>query len=91
MDITPSLPDLTNDGTRRASLFTIFHNGSLQAAMPLSQLTVMEMCDYYSWLKEQVPTPWNAAWITAIEQELEYRASRHAYETQTQGHTDRLG
>jgi len=92
MDLTPTFPDMDTDEARRESWFTVsaFHVQPRQV-IRLATMTVSEICDHYGRLKDQVPSAWNAARITAFEQEPEYRASRHAYETQTQGRTDRIG
>jgi hypothetical protein len=92
MDLEPFFPDLTNDETRRTSWFTLTRlDHQPRECTPLRDMSVPEICTHYSRLKAQSPSTWNAAWITAFEQELEYRASRNAYETQTQGRTDRIG
>lgn len=85
------LPNLANDEARRASVFAMVP-GSPLPPRPVGQMLVAEICDQYAKLTELVPrTDWAQQWITALGQELEYRALRHAYETQTQGRYDNIG
>ncbi len=86
MDLTPPFPSMDTDEARGQSWFTLtsFHTQPRES-IRLAEMSVTQICDHYSRLKGQSPSTWNAAWITAFEQELEYRASRHYYETQRQG------
>lgn len=92
MDLEPFFPDLTNDEARRTSWFTLTRlDLQPRECIQLQEMRVVDICNHYTRLKKQVPSTWNTAWITAFEQELEYRASRNLYETQRQGRFDHAG
>jgi hypothetical protein len=77
MDLIPEFPDFTNDETRRASTYTPLYG----EPVPLERMLVSEICAQHANLKNRKPSDWNDAWIHAFEQELDYRATRHSYET----------
>jgi hypothetical protein len=77
MDLIPEFPDFTSDETRRASTYTPLYG----EPVPLGRMLVSEICAQHANLKNRKPSDWNDAWIQAFEQELDYRATRHSYET----------